>query len=118
MYIYLCSRARYRSRASVVDELRELDIESYLYHFLTSDTPVSCTDRSFGVLGHQCIVTSRRISFGFVCVCFFFFSKIWCPLTAIMTDRLQQFELKIFVCVLLKKVAYFGCPAGGEQINN
>ncbi len=35
MYIYLCSR----SRASVVDELRELDIESYLYHFLTSDTP-------------------------------------------------------------------------------
>ncbi len=36
-----------------------------------------------------------------------------------MTDRLQRFELKIFVCVLLKKQSHLhlGCPAGGKQIN-
>ncbi len=35
-----------------------------------------------------------------------------------MTDRLQRFELKIFVCVLLKKQSHLhlGCP-WGKQIN-
>ncbi len=35
-----------------------------------------------------------------------------------MTDRLQRFELKIFICVLLKKQSHLhlGCP-GGKQIN-
>ncbi len=35
-----------------------------------------------------------------------------------MTDRLQRFELKIFVYVLLKKQSHLhlGCP-GGMQIN-
>ncbi len=35
-----------------------------------------------------------------------------------MTDRLQRFELKISVCVLLKKQSHLhlGCP-GGKQIN-
>ncbi len=44
----------------------------------------------------------------------FFLSKPWVPLT----DRLQRFELKIFVCVLLKKQSdlHLGCP-GGKQIN-
>ncbi len=32
---------------------------------------VSCTNRSFRVFRPQCIVTSHRFSFGFVCVCFF-----------------------------------------------
>ncbi len=61
------------------------------------------------------IVTSRR-----VCLCMFFLSlkavgHIDCRY---MTDRLQRFELKIFVCVLLKKQRHLhlGCP-GGKQIN-
>ncbi len=35
-----------------------------------------------------------------------------------MTDRLQRFELQIFVCVLLKKesLLHLGCP-GGKQID-
>ncbi len=35
-----------------------------------------------------------------------------------MTDRLQRFELKIFVCVLMKKQSHLhlGCP-WGKQIN-
>ncbi len=47
---------------------------------------------------------------------FFWLSKPWVPLTA-MTDRLQRFELKIFVCVLLKRQSHLhlGCP-GGKQI--
>ncbi len=34
-----------------------------------------------------------------------------------MTDRLQRFELKIFVCVLLKKQSHLhlGCPAGADK---
>ncbi len=36
-----------------------------------------------------------------------------------MTDRLQRFELEIFVCVLIKKQSHLhlGCPARGQQIN-
>ncbi len=36
-----------------------------------------------------------------------------------MTDRLQRFELKILICVQLKKLShlYLRCPAGGKQIN-
>ncbi len=35
-----------------------------------------------------------------------------------MTDRLQRFKLKMFVCVQLKKQSHLhlGCP-GGKQIN-
>ncbi len=85
-----------------------------------SSTSVSCTDRSFRVFRTQCIVTSCRVKFGFVCVCFFLTLKAVGPIDChYMTDRLQQFELKIFVCVLLKKQIHLhlGCP-GGKQINN
>ncbi len=47
-------------------------------------------------------VSSRAA--GFNLVCFFFLSKPWVPLTAIIW--LQRFELKIFVCVLLKKQSH------------
>ncbi len=56
------------------------------------------------------------------CVCFIFTLKDLERLEPIdwhhMTDRLQRFELKIFVCVLLKKQSHLhlGCP-GGKQIN-
>ncbi len=45
-----------------------------------------------------------RVSFGFVCIRFFFSLKAVSPIDChYMTDRLQRFEIKIFVCVLLKK---------------
>ncbi len=54
------------------------------------------------------------------CPCMFFFTlKAVGPIDChYMTDRLQRFELKIFVCVLLKKQSHLhlGCP-GGKQIN-
>ncbi len=45
---------------------------------------VSHTNRSFLVLGHQCIVTSRRVSFGFVCVWVFLSLKAVSTLTDII----------------------------------
>ncbi len=54
------------------------------------------------------------------CPCMVFFTrKDLVPIDwHYMTDRLQRFELKIFVCVLLKKQSHLhlGCP-GGKQIN-
>ncbi len=53
------------------------------------------------VLRHQCSGTSRRVYFEFVGA---FFYKDSVPIDCYhMTDRRQWFELKIFVCVLLKK---------------
>ncbi len=49
----------------------------------------------------------------------FFFLKVVNPINwHYVTDRLQRFELKIFVCVLLKKQSnlHLGCP-GGKNIN-
>ncbi len=70
------------------------------------------------VLRHQCIVTSRRVNLFFLCM-FFLILKAVGPIDChYMTDRLQRFELKIFVCVLLKKQSHLHlrCP-GGKQIN-
>ncbi len=54
------------------------------------------------------------------CLCMGFFSlNAVSPIDLhYMTDRLQRFELKIFVSVLLKKQSHLhpGCP-GGKQIN-
>ncbi len=50
------------------------------------------------------------------CPCMFFLSlKVVGPIDChYMTDRPQQFELKIFVCVLMKKQSHLhlGCPGG------
>ncbi len=75
---------------------------------------VSCTDRFFA-LRTQCIVTSHRVLFWF-CLCMFcFFSlKAMGPIDChYMSDRLLRFELKLFICVLLKKQSHLhlGCPA-------
>ncbi len=55
-----------------------------------------------------------------ICLCIFLFTlKDPVPIYwHYMTDRLQRFELKIFVCGLLKKQShlYLGCPEG-KQIN-
>ncbi len=79
---------------------------------------VSCTDRSFRVFRPQCIVTSHSVSFGFVCVYCFSLKAVSTIDLHYMTDRLQQFELSIFVGVLLKKqsLLYLGCSEG-KQIN-
>ncbi len=51
-------------------------------------------------------------------VCFFSLKAVGPIDCHYMTDRLQRFELKTFVCVLLKKQSHLhlGCP-GGKQIN-
>ncbi len=65
-------------------------------------------------------VSSRAAEFNLVLsVCFFFSRKAVSPIDwYYMTDRLQRFELKIFVCVLLKKQSHLHieCP-WGKQIN-
>ncbi len=65
-------------------------------------------------------VSSRAAGFNLVLSVYVFFSlKAVSPIDChYMTDRLQQFELKIFVCVLLKKQSHLnlGCP-WGKQIN-
>ncbi len=53
------------------------------------------------------------------CLCMFFSLKAVSPIDChYMTDRLQRFELKIFLCVLLKKQSHLhlGCP-WGKQIH-
>ncbi len=65
-------------------------------------------------------VSSRAAGFNLVLSVYVFFSlKSVEPIDRnYMTDRLQWFELKIFVCVLLKKQSHLhlGCP-WGKQIN-
>ncbi len=66
-------------------------------------------------------VSSRAAGFNLILSVYVFFSlKAVSPIDChYMTDRLQQFELKIFVCVLLKKPEshlHLGCP-WGKQIN-
>ncbi len=65
-------------------------------------------------------VSSRAAGFHLVLSVYIFFTlKAVGPIDChYMTDRLQRFELKIFVCVLLKKQShlYLGC-SGGKQIN-
>ncbi len=65
-------------------------------------------------------VSSRAAGFNLVLSVYVFLTpKAVGPIDChYMTDRLQRFELKIFVCVLLKKQSHLhlGCP-GGKQIN-
>ncbi len=54
-------------------------------------------------------VSSRAAGFNLVLSVYVFFSlKATSPIDChYMTDRLQQFELKIFICVLLKKQSFW-----------
>ncbi len=70
-------------------------------------------------------VSSRAAGFHLVLSVVIFFFIVFLTLKAMspidchyMTDRLQRFELKIFICVLLKKQSHLHlrCP-GGKQIN-
>ncbi len=79
------------------------ETEQYLYIFFTSDPPHGYRQEPQGLI--------------WFCLCMFFLSlKAVSPFDSnYKSDRLQRFESKIVVCVLLKKQS-LGCPCG-KQIN-
>ncbi len=77
------------------------------------------TNRSFRVLGHQCVVTMENCLI-WISLCMFFFPLIETVTYTChyMTDRLERFDLKISKLDLLKKKRnlHLGCPWGsGSQ---
>ncbi len=75
----------------------------------------SHTNRSFRVLGHQCVVTMGNC-FILISLCMFFFPLIETVTYTChyMTDRLERFDLKTSKLDLLKKKRHLhlGCPWG------
>ncbi len=75
----------------------------------------SHTNRSFRVLGHQCVVMMGNCLI-WISLCMFFFPLIETVTYTChyMTDRLERFDLKISKLDLLKKKRHLhlGCPWG------
>ncbi len=75
----------------------------------------SHTNRSFRVLGHQCVVTMGNCLI-WISLCMFFFPLIETVTYTChyMTDRLERFDQKISKLDLLKKKRHLhlGCPWG------
>ncbi len=75
----------------------------------------SHTNRSFRVLGHQCVVTMGNCLI-WISLCMFFFPLIETVTYTChyMTDRLERFDLKTSKLDLLKKKRHLhlGCPWG------
>ncbi len=75
----------------------------------------SHTNRSFRVLGYQCVVTMGNCLI-WISLCMFFFPLIETVTYTChyMTDRLERFDLKISKLDLLKKKRHLhlGCPWG------
>ncbi len=75
----------------------------------------SHTNRSFRVLGHQCVVTMGNCLI-WISLCMFFFALIETVTYTChyMTDRLERFDLKTSKLDLLKKKRHLhlGCPWG------
>ncbi len=75
----------------------------------------SHTNRSFRVLGHQCVVTMGN-SLIWISLCMFFFPLIETVTYTChyLTDRLERFDLKTSKLDLLKKkrLLHLGCPWG------
>ncbi len=75
----------------------------------------SHTNRSFRVLGHQCVVTMGNCLI-WISLCMFFFPLIETVTCTChyMTDRLERFDLKTSKLDLLKKKRHLhlGCPWG------
>ncbi len=75
----------------------------------------SHTNRSFRVLGHQCVVTMGNCLI-WISLCMFFFPLIETVTYTChyMTDRLERFDLKTSKSDLLKKKRHLhlGCPLG------
>ncbi len=76
----------------------------------------SHTNRSFRVLGHQCVVYDWGIGLILISLCMFFFPLIETVTYTChyMTDRLERFNLKTSKLDLLKKKRHLhlGCPWG------
>ncbi len=75
----------------------------------------SHTNRSFRVLGHQCVVTMGNcLIWIFLCMFFFPLIETVTYTCHYMTDRLERFDLKISKLDLLKKKRHLhlGCPWG------
>ncbi len=79
------------------------------------NTVFSHTNRSFRVLGHQCVVTMGNCLI-WISLCMFFFPLIETVTYTChyMTDRLERFDLKTSKLDLLKKKRHLhlGCPWG------
>ncbi len=75
----------------------------------------SHTNRSFRVLGHQCVITMGNCLI-LISLCMFFFPLIETDTYTChyMTDRLERFDLKTSKLDLLKKKRHLhlGCPWG------
>ncbi len=75
----------------------------------------SHTNRSFRILGHQCVVTMGNCLI-LISLCMFFFPLIETVTYTCyyMTDRLERFDLKTSKLDLLKKKRHLhlGCPWG------
>ncbi len=84
-------------------------------HTHTRHTRFSHTNRSFRVLGHQCVVTMGNCLI-WISLCMFFFPLIETVTYTChyMTDRLERFDLKTSKLDLLKKKRqlHLGCPWG------
>ncbi len=75
----------------------------------------SYTNRSFRVLGHQCVVTMGNcLIWIFLCMFFFPLIETVTYTCHYMTDRLERFDLKTSKLDLLKKKRHLhlGCPWG------
>ncbi len=65
------------------------------------DSWIRGTDRSFRVFRPQCIITSRRVSFGFVWVCIFVSLKVVSPIDCHYTNEAEKCQIYIFVWTIL-----------------
>ncbi len=65
------------------------------------DSCIRGTDCSFRVFRPQCIITSRRVSFGFVWVCIFVSLKVVSPIDCHYTNEAEKCQIFIFVWTIL-----------------
>ncbi len=110
----VCASAGSHAR---VQRRKEASISAGCVHALRSlgHGSFSHTNRSFRVLGHQCVVTMGNCLI-WISLCMFFFPLIETVTYTChyMTDRLERFDLKISKLDLLKKKRHLhlGCPWG------
>ncbi len=100
----LCQSTLTRHAPAVVNELRTVGPcgGSEGKNYINTVQFLAQTDRFMSL---DLNVSSRAAGFNLVLTVYvFLLSKPWVPLTDII--RLQRFELKIFICVLLKKQSH------------
>ncbi len=110
-------RSKHTKQSAVVNELRTVgpcdgsEVKNYIntVQFLAQTDCFVSLDLN---------VSSRAAGFNLVLSVYVFLTlKVVSPIDChYMTDRLQWFELKTFICVLLKKQSHLhlGCPGGNR----